>query len=83
MLQVVILLRIVRKLITFRCSSGWKRSLAVYKAAEEAVERARNGDGPTIIECMTYRNYGHFEGEAQTYKTSEEKEEHLNEKMQL
>ena len=83
MLQVVILLRIVRKLITFRCSSGWKDLLAVYKAAEEAVERARNGDGPTIIECMTYRNYGHFEGEAQTYKTSEEKEEHLNEKMQL
>ena len=47
------------------------------------MERARNGDGPTIIECMTYRNYGHFEGEAQTYKTSEEKEEHLNEKMRL
>ena len=58
-----------------------KDLLAVYKAAEE-VERARNGDGPTI-ECMTYRNYGHFEGEAQTYKTSEEKKEHLNEKMQL
>ncbi|AXY09583.1 MULTISPECIES: acetoin:2,6-dichlorophenolindophenol oxidoreductase subunit alpha [Bacillus] len=57
-----------------------KDLLAVYKAAEEAVERARNGGGPTIIECMTYRNYGHFEGEAQTYKTSEEKEEHLNEK---
>ncbi len=37
-----------------------KMSLAVYKAAEEAVERARNGGGPTIIECMTYRNYGHF-----------------------
>ena len=54
--------------------------LAVYKAAEEAVERARNGGGPTLIECMTYRNYGHFEGEAQTYKTAEEKEEHLNEK---
>ena len=80
MLQVVILLRIVRKLITFRVQVDGKDLLAVYKAAEEAVERARNGDGPTIIECMTYRNYGHFEGEAQTYKTSEEKEEHLNEK---
>ncbi len=34
-----------------------KDLLAVYKAAEEAVERARNGGGPTIIECTTYRNY--------------------------
>ncbi|MCI4060869.1 thiamine pyrophosphate-dependent enzyme, partial [Bacillus cereus] len=41
--------------------------LAVYQAAEEAIERARNGGGPSLIECMTYRNYGHFEGDAQTY----------------
>lgn len=81
MLQVVILLRIVRELITFQVFKWMEKDLlAVYKAAEEAVEHARNGGGPTIIECMTYRNYGHFEGEAQTYKTSEEKEEHLNEK---
>ncbi|VEF48837.1 Pyruvate dehydrogenase [Bacillus freudenreichii] len=56
-----------------------KDIMAVYAAAERAVKRARNGEGPTLIECVTYRNYGHFEGDAQTYKTSEDKEKHLNE----
>ena len=36
----------------------------VYKAAQEAVER-KNGEGPTLIECDTYRKYGHFEGDEQ------------------
>ncbi|SDM74242.1 pyruvate dehydrogenase E1 component alpha subunit [Fictibacillus solisalsi] len=53
-----------------------KDILAVYKAAEEAVERARRGEGPTLIECVTYRNYGHFEGDAQKYKVEEDKKEH-------
>lgn len=53
-----------------------KDILAVYKAAEEAVERARKGEGPTLIECVTYRNYGHFEGDAQKYKVEEDKKEH-------
>jgi len=57
-----------------------KDVLAVYQAAEEAVQRARRGEGPTLIECVTYRNYGHFEGDAQKYKKEEEKKEHLNEK---
>lgn len=57
-----------------------KDILAVYQAAEEAIERARNGGGPSLIECMTYRNYGHFEGDAQTYKTKDERVEHLEEK---
>lgn len=56
-----------------------KDVMAVYSAAERAVKRARNGEGPTLIECVTYRNYGHFEGDAQTYKTSEDKKKHLNE----
>lgn len=56
-----------------------KDVMAVYAAAERAVKRARNGEGPTLIECVTYRNYGHFEGDAQTYKVSEEKVKHLNE----
>ncbi|GAB3790460.1 thiamine pyrophosphate-dependent dehydrogenase E1 component subunit alpha [Virgibacillus kimchii] len=49
---------------------------AVYDTAGEAIERARNGEGPTLIECVTYRNYGHFEGDEQTYKadSGEEKE---------
>lgn len=57
-----------------------KDVLAIYKAAEEAVLRARRGEGPTLIECVTYRNYGHFEGDAQKYKTEKEKTEHLFEK---
>ncbi|WEG10759.1 thiamine pyrophosphate-dependent dehydrogenase E1 component subunit alpha [Pullulanibacillus sp. KACC 23026] len=57
-----------------------KDILAVYQAAEEAVSRARRGDGPTLIECVTYRNYGHFEGDAQKYKIEAEKSEHLKEK---
>ncbi|KKB73554.1 MULTISPECIES: thiamine pyrophosphate-dependent dehydrogenase E1 component subunit alpha [Bacillus] len=57
-----------------------KDVMAVYQAAEEAVKRAKNGEGPTLIECITYRNYGHFEGDAQRYKTSEEKLEHQEEK---
>ncbi|KIL76389.1 thiamine pyrophosphate-dependent dehydrogenase E1 component subunit alpha [Bacillus badius] len=57
-----------------------KNVLAVYKAAEEAIQRARRGEGPTLIECMTYRNYGHFEGDAQTYKAEPEKKEHKQEK---
>lgn len=56
-----------------------KDVVAVYEAAEEALDRARRGEGPTIIECMTYRNYGHFEGDAQKYKTTPDKKKHLNE----
>ncbi|MFJ8247625.1 thiamine pyrophosphate-dependent dehydrogenase E1 component subunit alpha [Peribacillus asahii] len=57
-----------------------KDVMAVYKAAEEAVQRARRGEGPTLIECVTYRNYGHFEGDAQKYKVDQEKKEHKQEK---
>ncbi|MGW9129064.1 thiamine pyrophosphate-dependent enzyme, partial [Paenibacillus chitinolyticus] len=57
-----------------------KDVLAVYRAAEEAVARARRGEGPTLIECITYRNYGHFEGDAQKYKKEDDKQEHLNER---
>ncbi|MFB8733349.1 thiamine pyrophosphate-dependent enzyme [Bacillus sp. SL00103] len=45
-----------------------KDVMAVYQAAEQAIERAKNGEGPTLIECMTYRNYGHFEGDASVIK---------------
>ena len=46
--------------------------LEVYAAAKEAVERARRGEGPTFIECDTYRFRGHHEGDEQTYRTREE-----------
>ncbi|MGF6376043.1 pyruvate dehydrogenase E1 component alpha subunit [Clostridiales Family XIII bacterium PM5-7] len=41
---------------------------AVYEAAVEAVERARKGEGPTIIECKTYRWQGHHVGDPATYR---------------
>ncbi len=46
--------------------------LAVYEAAGEAVARARNGQGPTLIEAKTYRFRGHFEGDSGTYRPKEE-----------
>ena len=51
--------------------------LAVYEAANEAVARARKGLGPTLIECKTYRQRGHFEGDPGLYKPTEEQEEWL------
>ncbi len=44
---------------------------AVYEAAREAINRARRGQGPSLIECKTYRYNGHFEGDQQLYKTDE------------
>ena len=46
--------------------------LAVYQAALEAVERARQGDGPTLLECKTYRYAGHSRGDPGGYRTREE-----------
>ena len=37
--------------------------LAVYETVNEAVERARKGDGPSLVECLTYRFAGHTEYE--------------------
>lgn len=45
----------------------------VYKATQEAVERAKNGEGPTLIECDTYRKYGHFEGDEQKVKSPDDR----------
>ena len=41
---------------------------AVYEAAREAIERARGGGGPTLLHVKLNRYYGHFEGDAQTYR---------------
>ncbi len=50
--------------------------LAVHEAAEEAVQRARAGAGPTLIECRTYRTRAHAEGMRDAgYRTPEEVEE--------
>jgi len=48
---------------------------AVYKAAEAAIKRAKEGKGPTLIECKTCRHMGHWTGDPQTYRTKEEVEE--------
>ena len=45
---------------------------AVYAAAAEAVERARTGGGPTLIEANTYRLMGHFFGDQMPYMDQEE-----------
>lgn len=46
--------------------------LAVYSKVREAVERARKGEGPTLVECKTYRYRGHWEGDPEVYRTKEE-----------
>ena len=46
--------------------------LAVWSATQAAVERARSGGGPTLLENKTYRLRGHFEGDPQKYRTPAE-----------
>jgi len=47
----------------------------VYAAADEAVERARRGEGPSFLECKTYRFSGHSRTDPGTYRSAEEIEE--------
>ncbi|HCK12257.1 MAG TPA: hypothetical protein DHW45_20460, partial [Candidatus Latescibacteria bacterium] len=48
----------------------------VYEAAKEAVERARSGGGPSMIECTTYRHLGHHVGDpGDGYRSEEERQE--------
>ncbi len=46
--------------------------LQVRDAAQNAVERARKGEGPSLIESRTYRIRGHYEGDPQAYRSGEE-----------
>ncbi len=45
---------------------------AVAEAAQAAIARARAGGGPTLLECLTYRYYGQYEGDTQLYKPPDE-----------
>jgi pyruvate dehydrogenase E1 component alpha subunit len=47
---------------------------AVFAAAGTAIERARRGDGPTLLETKVARYMGHYEGDAQTYRAPDEVE---------
>lgn len=44
----------------------------VAEAAGTAIGRARSGQGPTLLECLTYRYYGQYEGDTQLYKPPDE-----------
>ena len=45
----------------------------MYAHAHAAIERARNGEGPTLLECKTFRFMGHVFGDDDSYMTKEEK----------
>ncbi|MBM4080457.1 MAG: dehydrogenase, partial [Planctomycetes bacterium] len=45
---------------------------AVYEAVSRAVQKAREGGGPTLIECKTYRRMGHYAGDGCLYRPKEE-----------
>ena len=49
--------------------------VAVQEASAEAITRAREGRGPSLIECKTYRHRGHFEGDPCAYRDNAELEE--------
>jgi pyruvate dehydrogenase E1 component alpha subunit len=46
----------------------------VYEKAGEAIARARAGEGPTLLECKTYRFMGHFVGDPLKYRVKQEAE---------
>ena len=50
-------------------------AVAVAEAAHDAIKRARDGEGPTLIEGVTYRIYGHHMGDPGGYRSKEEIEE--------
>lgn len=54
------------------CEIDGNDVLAVYSAATEAIERARKGEGATLIEAHTYRYRGHSKSDRLTYRTREE-----------
>jgi TPP-dependent pyruvate/acetoin dehydrogenase alpha subunit len=51
--------------------------LAVHNVVHEAVARARNGLGPSLIECLTYRHSGHSRGDPAPYRPKQEVEDWL------
>ena len=55
------------------CELDGNDAMAIQEAAREAIKRAREGGGPTLLECKTYRTRAHAEGMGDfTYRTREE-----------
>ena len=55
--------------------------IEVYSKMKEAVERAKAGEGPTLLDCITYRFFGHFTGDPGrgiTYRSKEEMDQWQN-----
>lgn len=46
----------------------------VFQTARSAVDKARRGGGPTLVECLTYRWHGHYEGDPEKYRERSEVE---------
>ena len=61
---------------------GENDPVAVYEVMGEAIARARRGDGPSLIEIKTDRLWGHFEGDADAYRSDDFKSE-MNERDPL
>jgi len=51
---------------------------AVYETSKKAIERARRGEGPSLVEAKTYRIKGHFVGDPERYRTKEEVKQRFN-----
>jgi len=50
-----------------------ENAIEVYNAVKKAVDRARSGEGPSLVEARTFRWHGHYEGDPQVYKTERER----------
>jgi len=52
--------------------------VAVKEAAAAAIRRAKNGEGPSLVECLTWRHHGHYIGDPAVYKDSDEQKKWLS-----
>jgi TPP-dependent pyruvate/acetoin dehydrogenase alpha subunit len=55
-------------------------ALAVYMAVKKAADRARRGEGPSLIEAVTYRYKGHSKSDKQAYRTRDEVQEWMEQR---
>jgi len=72
----------VKDIATRATSYGMRSEIAdgmdffdVFEKSGEAIRRARRGEGPTLLECKTYRFMGHFVGDPMPYRSKQDAEE--------